>query len=103
MARNEHLLSPGVDPAIVTEMQQDVKRLNTITDRFSKIGSQPTLTNENINEVLTESIEYLKRRTSKNVNIELNFRCETIYANLSRPLLNGLSKTSLKCCRCHGR
>ena len=33
----------------ISEMNQDVKRLNTITDRFSKIGSQPTLSLENIN------------------------------------------------------
>lgn len=96
MAWNEHLLSLGVDPAIVTEMQQDVKRLNTITDRFSKIGSQPTLTNENINEVLTESIEYLKRRTSKNVNIELKLPGETIYANLSRPLFEWVIENLIK-------
>ena len=57
MAWNEHLLGAGVDPEIVNEMQQDVRRLNTITDRFSKIGSQPALMHENITEVL-ENYKY---------------------------------------------
>jgi signal transduction histidine kinase len=86
MAWNEHLLSQGVDPSIVQEMQQDVKRLNTITDRFSKIGSQPTLILENVNEVLFESIDYLKKRTSKNVAYTLNLPEERIQARLSKPL-----------------
>ena len=86
MAWNEHLLSIGVEAEIVNEMQQDVKRLITITDRFSKIGSQPTLSNENVNEVLQESIEYLKKRTSRNVQYELKLPDEILQANLSRPL-----------------
>lgn len=86
MAWNDHLLAQGVDESIVNEMQQDVKRLNTITDRFSKIGSQPTLTLENINETLSESIDYLRKRTSKNVLYVLNLPEEVIYAYLSKPL-----------------
>lgn len=86
MAWNEHLLSQGVDPEIVQEMQQDVRRLDTITDRFSKIGSQPTLEIENINEVLNISIDYLKKRTSRNVNYHLNMPDEILYTKLSKPL-----------------
>lgn len=86
MAWNEHLLSLGVDESIVHEMQQDVKRLNTITDRFSKIGSQPTLVHENVNDVLFESVDYLKKRTSRNVIYTLNLPEEILYANLSKPL-----------------
>ena len=62
MAWNEHLRGIGVDEKIINEMQTDVKRLNTITDRFSKIGSQPVLTSENINEILRNAVEYLKTR-----------------------------------------
>jgi signal transduction histidine kinase len=86
MAWNEHLLSLGVDEAIVSEMQQDVKRLNTITDRFSKIGSQPTLVLENVNRALAEAIDYLKKRTSKNVIYTLNLPKENLQAHLSKPL-----------------
>jgi signal transduction histidine kinase len=86
MAWNEHLLAKGIDPEIVLEMQQDVKRLNTITDRFSKIGSQPTLETQNVNEVLQNAIDYLKKRTSRNVIYHLNLPEETVYTKLSTPL-----------------
>ncbi|MEO6303258.1 MAG: HAMP domain-containing sensor histidine kinase [Bacteroidia bacterium] len=86
MAWNEHLRSIGVDESIINEMQQDVKRLNTITDRFSKIGSQPTLVPSNINEVLTDAIEYLKNRTSKNTNYTLKLPEENLQVNLCVPL-----------------
>lgn len=86
MAWNEYLLSLGVDENVVHEMQQDVKRLNTITNRFSKIGSQPTLVSENINLVLREAIDYLKKRTSKNVNYIVNIPEENLFVDLSVPL-----------------
>lgn len=86
MAWNEHLLALGVDENIVNEMQQDVKRLNTITDRFSKIGSQPTLNDANVGAVLTESIDYLKKRTSRNVQYQLNLPQEELRTELSVPL-----------------
>lgn len=86
MAWNEHLLSIGVDESIIHEMQHDVKRLNTITDRFSKIGSQPTLTTANVNAVLTEAIDYLKKRTSRNVVYHLNLPSEEMHAEMSVPL-----------------
>ena len=86
MAWNEHLRSMGVDESIINEMQQDVKRLNTITDRFSKIGSQPTLTPANINQVLIEAVEYLKNRTSKNTIYTLKLPEETLMVHLSVPL-----------------
>lgn len=86
MAWNDHLLSIGVDPLIIHEMKQDVKRLNTITDRFSKIGSQPKLHSENINEVLENAIEYLKKRTSRNVIYNISLPEEILYANISKAL-----------------
>lgn len=88
MAWNDHLLSIGVEESIVTEMQRDVKRLNTITDRFSKIGSQPTLTQECVNDVLLNSIEYLKRRTSKNVDYAVELPSDKLYAQLCLPLFD---------------
>jgi signal transduction histidine kinase len=86
MAWNEHLRGLGVDESIIDEMQRDVKRLNTITDRFSKIGSQPTLTHENVNQVLLQSIEYLKSRTSKNVNYHIHLPSEPMLTQLCVPL-----------------
>lgn len=86
MAWNEHLLALGVDEKIVAEMQQDTRRLVTITERFSKIGSQPTLAETNVNAVLQESIDYLRKRTSRNVNYRLLMPEEEVRADLSVPL-----------------
>jgi two-component system, sporulation sensor kinase D len=86
MAWHDHLASAGVDPAIIREMEQDVKRLHTITERFSKIGSAPTLTPQNVNEVLRNSVEYLRKRSSRNVVYELNLPEEPVQANLSTAL-----------------
>jgi len=55
------------DKKLVEEVEKDVKRLETITERFSKIGSRPELLPANIIEVLKNSIEYLKTRSSKKV------------------------------------
>lgn len=86
MAWNEHLRGLGVDENIINEMQRDVKRLDTITDRFSKIGSQPTLTNENVNQILINAIEYLKSRTSKNVKYHLQLPHDNLQAHVCVPL-----------------
>lgn len=88
MAWNEHLRSIGVEDSIVEEMQRDVKRLNTITDRFSKIGSQPTLHEENTIAVLKTSLEYLRTRTSKNVTYHINLPDHELLAQLSVPLFD---------------
>ena len=71
MAWLEMLKSQGVDEATLNEINRDVERLNTITDRFSKIGSAPSLKEENIYQVLVNSVDYIKQRTSKNVNFEI--------------------------------
>ncbi len=86
MAWNEHLITLGVDESVVKEMQQDVKRLNTITDRFSKIGSQPAMESESVNQILEEAVDYLKRRTSRNVLYTLQLPEEQVVAPLSRAL-----------------
>lgn len=86
MGWNEHLRSLGVDETVVNEMNRDIKRLNTITDRFSKIGSQPTLQNEDICAVIQNSTDYLKLRTSKNVKYEVIVPHKEVHVQLSVPL-----------------
>src|ERR1043166_10061632 len=67
-------------------MQQDLKRLNTITERFSKIGSQPALILEKLNDVLHSVVDYLRKRTSKNVNYTLELPEKSLQVKLSAPL-----------------
>jgi hypothetical protein len=86
MAWIEYLKGNGTDDMIVTEMNRDVMRLNMITERFSKIGSQPTLQDEDVCLVVKNAMDYLKQRTSKNVNYILEIPETEIHAQLSVPL-----------------
>lgn len=86
MAWTEYLRSTGTDESIVNEMNRDVMRLNMITERFSKIGSQPTLHDEDVCQVVRNAMDYLKQRTSKNVNYILEIPDTEIHAQLSVPL-----------------
>lgn len=55
------------------EIEKDVKRLEMITERFSKIGSTPILEENDIVKILDNSISYLKPRTPKKIEYILNF------------------------------
>lgn len=59
------------DHSILSEFENDIHRLERITERFSKIGSQPELLLTNLNEVIRSTVEYLKRRTSEKVIYEI--------------------------------
>lgn len=74
MAWVEYLKLKNVDQTTIDELSKDVQRLEVITDRFSKIGSLPKLSEENVGEVLRSTGAYLQPRISKNVVI--NFRFE---------------------------
>ncbi|MFT7421643.1 MAG: nitrogen-specific signal transduction histidine kinase [Algoriphagus sp.] len=60
--------SEAFDQSIGDEMEKDVHRLETITTRFSNIGSVPTMKGENLGTVIEETLFYLKRRISTKVN-----------------------------------
>lgn len=57
----------NIDSELITEMEHDVKRLELVTERFSKIGSEPELKPENIEQVLEKAVGYLKNRVSSKV------------------------------------
>lgn len=70
MAWIELLRLKDVDESLVKELEQDTKRLERITERFSKIGSKPELLQLNVVEVLNSSLNYLQRRSSNKVIFE---------------------------------
>lgn len=87
MAWIEILKTKSVDESILKEIQRDIDRLDTITERFSKIGSKPVLVKENIIEVLNHAADYIKQRTSRNVQFEIISHSKNpIKANVSVPL-----------------
>ena len=77
MAWTQLLESMGVDKSIVTDMDKDVKRLSTIADRFSKIGSMPDKELTSINEAVVSSLEYMRARIPKRVKLNIHTNDQT--------------------------
>lgn len=65
-------INENVAPAIVNDMDKDVKRLSTIAERFSKIGSIPDKELIYINELLDETCNYMSTRISNRVKLNLH-------------------------------
>ena len=78
----------SVPPKILDEINHDLERLNLITERFSKIGSKPSLSIYNLHEVLSESILYINSRTSDKVLIEIKDwdKLSGINVSVNKPL-----------------
>lgn len=72
MAWMELLKVKEVEPEIVEEIQKDVHRLDMVTDRFSKIGSQATLKTQDVVPIITQSIDYMRKRTSAKIKYTVN-------------------------------
>lgn len=73
MAWIELLKMRETDQKMLDEVGKDVSRLETIADRFSKIGSAPVLIPDNVLVVLNNAVEYLKNRSSSKVIFNLHF------------------------------
>ena len=84
----EILKSENVNPDYIVEIEKDIDRLQTITERFSKIGSAPTLKKTDIVEATRSSYDYLKARSSKLINFESNIPKNEIYVNLNEQLFS---------------
>lgn len=65
----EYLKMKEVDPSLLEEMEKDVKRLETIADRFSKIGSQPEPVPLDICDSIRAALNYMETRISSKVKI----------------------------------
>jgi signal transduction histidine kinase len=71
---------------ISDEINKDVKRLETITERFSKVGSKPNLEPQSIFNTLSHTVAYLQNRLSSNVSIELDNQCNDSTAPINSTL-----------------
>ena len=67
----EILKSEKINQEYISEIEKDIDRLQTITDRFSKIGSAPTLETIDIVDATKSSYSYLKSRSSKLIDFEI--------------------------------
>jgi nitrogen-specific signal transduction histidine kinase len=78
------------------EMRKDIDRLNIITERFSKIGSDPVLETLNLNEVMFEAIEYMKNRSGKGVVFESEFWKSDVLCRINRNLFHWVIENLIK-------
>ncbi len=79
------------------EIEKDITRLNTITERFSKIGSAPALKKENLTTVLQNSINYISTRTSSQVAFDLkNLQSYDVEVPINVPLFEWVLENVFK-------
>ena len=86
MAWVEILKENYPDDDLIPEMNKDVKRLELIAERFSKIGSLPEPVEASMNEVLAHVIDYMDRRTSKKVEIISELPAENVVVKMNASL-----------------
>jgi len=80
----------------VYEMEKDIERLRTISERFSKIGSVPELNDMNFNETIVENYNYLKTRISKKINFSLHLPTYTILVPHNKILMSWVIENLVK-------
>ena len=76
----------GGNEEVVSEMNKDILRLQMITERFSKIGSQPELKNQDVNTIVQRSFYYMKDRSSSKINFKLEVSDHAIFSFLNTQL-----------------
>ena len=71
---------------LLPELDKDVKRLQLIADRFSKIGSVPEPVPTSLNDVLNHVVDYMDRRTSKKIEMKTELPTDDIIINMNASL-----------------
>ncbi|MGB0891966.1 MAG: sensor histidine kinase [Flavobacteriaceae bacterium] len=92
----EILKSENVDESYVAEMSKDIDRLNTIANRFSKIGSVPELKENNIVSVAKQAFDYLESRSSKQVFFTFSSSNEELKSNINVELFGWVIENLVK-------
>lgn len=103
----ELLKLENIDETTIEEIQKDINRLQTITDRFSKIGSEPVLEKRDIIAETKSSFEYLQARTSKQVSFDFRAPNKPLYVSLNPTLhswtIENLVKNSIDAMKGKGK
>ena len=82
--------------SMVFEMEKDINRLETITDRFSKIGSQSVLKEVDVVQLISQSVEYLKSRMPVHTIFTLDFPSKIIIIPVNSILLEWVVENLVK-------
>ncbi len=86
----------NVDDNYIDEIEKDVHRLNTIANRFSKIGSLPTLKKYDVVASTKKAYEYLEYRSSKQIAFSFESSQQEIYTNLNEELYSWVIENLIK-------
>lgn len=81
---------------VIQEMDKDVVKLRMVTERFSSIGSKPSIQLENVFSVVDEAINYLRPRISTKVDIQVNGYADNIEAMMNKPLFEWVIENIVK-------
>ncbi len=97
MAWIEILKQDESNASYVAEMQKDVDRLQMIADRFSKIGSLPTLQPCNLSEAINTAVGYMRTRVSDNITLDVKDNTEhDVMVKLNTSLFNWVIENMIK-------
>jgi signal transduction histidine kinase len=103
----EIMKADNVDETTVSEIEKDITRLQTITDRFSKIGSEPILELRDIVAETRESYDYLQSRFSKQIDFSFKAPKKPILVSLNPALhswtIENLVKNAIDAMRGKGK
>jgi signal transduction histidine kinase len=80
---------------VVPEMDKDVKRLEQIAERFSKIGSEPDLDKSELSDAVKHTYDYMKKRASEHINFEFD-SSQSMDVMLSAPLFSWVIENLIK-------
>ncbi|SDR06204.1 Histidine kinase-, DNA gyrase B-, and HSP90-like ATPase [Chryseobacterium soldanellicola] len=80
----------------VSEIEKDIERLRTISERFSKIGSVPELNDMNFNKTIQENYDYLKTRVSRKINFSLHLPTYNILVPHNKILMSWVIENLVK-------
>lgn len=84
----EYLKDTQCETRALEEMEKDIKRLQLIADRFSKIGSIPSLHPENLISHLHDIAGYMQKRASRNISIKVHSEKQDIQVYMCGPLFD---------------
>lgn len=92
----EILKQKGADPQTTVELEKDALRLEKIADRFSKIGSKPSLQELNLIEVIENSLSYLKTRRGKSIEFVTHFPVDPVIVPINETLIDWVIENLVK-------
>ena len=80
----------------IKEIEKDIKRLNLISERFSKVGSIPNLESQEINSVIEQNTSYLKQRSSEHILFEIKLPQKEVILPFNSQLISWTLENLIK-------